>query len=107
MGQLIANSWTTRRGPTNFPAPSSDLTPFDVFSWGFVDGKVYKTKFTSLALVKRRITSTIQKIPTDILQDVLQDIPSYFSTVLRGDEGHVQYRQQNKNFEGQQGFYKE
>ena len=88
----LPNSWIGRGGPINWPARSPDLTPLDFFLWGYVKDEVYRTRCPNLTQLKRRITSTIRNIPTDMLQNVWQNMQNRFSAVLRENGGHIENR---------------
>ena len=50
---------------------------------------VYRTRCPNLTQLKRKITSTIRNIPTDMLQNVWQNMQNRFSAVLRENGGHI------------------
>ena len=43
----FGNRWIGRRGPVNFPSKSLDLTPLDIFLWGYTKNQVYATSVDS------------------------------------------------------------
>lgn len=53
--EFFPNKLISRRGDTNRPPRSPDLTHMDFFLWGYVKSKVYANKPTSLAQLKENI----------------------------------------------------
>lgn len=44
LDDVFPGRWIGRRGPFEWPPRSPDLTPMDYFLWGYLKGKVFKTK---------------------------------------------------------------
>ena len=40
----LPGRWIGRRGPIEWPARSTDLTPLDFYIWGYLKQKVYQKK---------------------------------------------------------------
>jgi hypothetical protein len=55
------NRWLGRDGPFAWPPQSLDITPLDVFLWGYVKDKVYATKGTGVEDLKTRIRMSSQQ----------------------------------------------
>lgn len=47
--------WIGRSGPVAWPPQSPDLSPLDIFLWGFVKNEDYATEPTSVDNLKQRI----------------------------------------------------
>ena len=60
-GRLI-----TLRGDVEWPARSPDLSPCDVFLWGYLKEKVLKHRPRSLVDLKERIQQEIESIPPEL-----------------------------------------
>lgn len=70
LNHRFRDHWIGRRGPTEWPARSPDLTPLDFFLWGHLKNKVYATQPTSLDDLRRKIVSECRRITPEILQNV-------------------------------------
>ena len=86
----LGNRWISKRGPTNWPARSPDLTPLDFFLWGYVKDKVYSEEIESLQHLKARITEAIRSIDTSTLSNVWKNIETRINCVVRQQGKHIE-----------------
>lgn len=63
----LPNRWLGRRGPTEWPARSPDLTPCDYWLWPYLKSLVYanRRRFNSLDSLKLVIQNEIETIPLE------------------------------------------
>jgi len=59
-------------GHVEWPARSPDLSPCDVFLWGYLKEKVFKHRPRSLADLKERIQQEIDYIPPELTRRVMK-----------------------------------
>lgn len=62
----FSDRWIGRRGPTEWPPRSPDLTPLDFYAWGFMKGYVYEKEIESLAELKQRIETAAVKLQENL-----------------------------------------
>jgi len=60
-------------GDVEWPAQSPDLSPCDVFLWGYLKEKVFKHRPRSLEDLKERIQQEIDSIPTELTRRVMKN----------------------------------
>lgn len=51
--------WIGRNGPIRWPANSPDLTPLDVFLWGYLKNKIYYNRPVSINIIEQRLREEI------------------------------------------------
>ncbi|CAL1291614.1 unnamed protein product [Larinioides sclopetarius] len=61
------DSWIGRDGPIPWPARSPDLTPLDIFFWGYTKNIVYSKRIADISHLKRRIIAAIETVTPDVL----------------------------------------
>lgn len=78
--------WIGRRGPTEWPARSPDLTPLDFFFWGFLKSKVYETRPRDLDDLRGKIQNTCRLITPEMLNNVRRSFENrlYFCQEVNG-----------------------
>lgn len=59
------------RGNIEWPPRSPDLSPLDIFLWGYLKGKVYRDNPANIDQLKKNIRREIKKIPTTVLEKVI------------------------------------
>jgi hypothetical protein len=69
-----------------WPSRSPDITPLDVFLWGYVKSNVFRTPVNGLDDLKSRIRNAISAIPADMLLITWQEL-EYRLDVLRATKG--------------------
>lgn len=70
--------WIGRRGPTEWPARSPDLTPCDFFLWGYLKERVYRERPANIPELRARITQCCAEITPDLLSTVCHSVPNRF-----------------------------
>jgi len=84
------NRWNGRDGPTPWPPRSPDITPFDLFLWGYVKDTVFSTPVADITNLKARITDAFATVTEDMLENTWREI-DYRLDVLRATKGaHVE-----------------
>ncbi|CAH1962018.1 unnamed protein product [Acanthoscelides obtectus] len=63
----------SRRGNVPWPPRSCDLTPLDLFLWGYLKSKVYVNKPATLQELKNNIIAEINAIEPTMLQNVIEN----------------------------------
>jgi hypothetical protein len=67
--------WIGRAAPIAWPPRSPDLTPLDVFLWGFINDRVFVPPLpANVAELRTRITAAVAEVTPEMLRIVLQDI---------------------------------
>ena len=69
LNATFPNRWTGRDGPTPWPPRSPDITPFDIFLWGYVKDKVFSTLIPDITILKARVTDALATITEDMLEN--------------------------------------
>ncbi|CAK9824350.1 hypothetical protein ANTRET_LOCUS2530 [Anthophora retusa] len=64
--EIFPQTLVSRRGNTNWPAGSPDLTPMDFFSWGYLKSRVYSSNPRSLIQLKENIRTEMAVIPETV-----------------------------------------
>ncbi len=67
---IFGENWIGKYGPENRPAISPDLTPLDLFVWGYVKYRVFRTPINNLTRLKRRTTAAIRSITQEMIDRV-------------------------------------
>ena len=68
------------RGDVEWPARSPDLSPCDVFLWGYLKEKVFKHRPPSLEDLKERIQQEIDSIPPELTRSY-EELPGTSSAM--------------------------
>jgi len=68
------NRWTGRDGPTPWPPRSPDITPLDLFLWGYVKDKVFSTPVPDITNLKAKITDIFATMTEDMLENTWREI---------------------------------
>jgi hypothetical protein len=67
MDEKFPGCWVGRGGPTAWPPRSPDLTPLDIFGWGFIKDVEYSRKVRDLADLRQSINEAVELITPNIL----------------------------------------
>ncbi len=84
------SQWISKRGPTNWPARSPDLTSLDFFLWGFVKDKVYAGQIRSLQHLETRITRAVRSVDAETLSKVWENVRARMDCVIRQQGKHIE-----------------
>lgn len=77
LNNVFPGRWIGRRGATEWPARSPDLTPLDFFLWGYLKAKVFKSKPNDLEDLKNRISEEIQDINANKQHFLINSLRSF------------------------------
>ena len=66
--------WIGRRGSIEGPARSPDLTPPDVFLWGYLKDKVYKHAIQNEAHLRQVIIEEFNSIPVEFSRKACENV---------------------------------
>ena len=61
------------RGDIGWPARSPDLTPCDIFLWGYLKAEVYKHRPQTLKALKDAIREEVAAIPPEMTNKVMEN----------------------------------
>ena len=84
---VFPDTWIGRRGPTEYPARSPDLTPMDFFCGGYLKDNVYGNKPRTIDALKLEIERQCRDIPNDIFRDVCESLGARYQRCL-DNNGH-------------------
>ena len=73
------------RGHVEWPARSPDLSPCDVFLWGYLKEKVFKHRPRSLEGLKERIQQEIDSIPPELTWRVMKSFRERLQQCVAND----------------------
>lgn len=77
--------WIGRRGPTEWPPRSPDLTPLDFFLWGYLKSKVYVVRPQNLEELKNRISDEMRRITPEVIRNVQEECVHRFAYCQEAD----------------------
>ncbi|XP_076305614.1 uncharacterized protein LOC143222676 [Tachypleus tridentatus] len=79
LDENLPNRWIGRRGSTEFPSRSPDLTPLDFFFlWGYVKDNVYSTKPAAINELRAATERECTQISNEMIREVCKSIyPRY------------------------------
>jgi hypothetical protein len=80
------NRWIGRDGPTPWPPRSPDISPLDLFLWGYVKDKVFSIPVPDITNLKARVTDAFATITEDMLENTWRET-DYRLDVLRATKG--------------------
>jgi hypothetical protein len=83
--------WLGRCGPHEWPARSPDLTPCDLFLWGWAKEEVYRTKQETLNELEDRIRHVLTNFPQEFLQKSVENIPHRLQTLVQNAGAYVEF----------------
>ena len=71
---------------------SLDLTPLDVFVWGYLKSKVFLIPQANLADLRQRITIEATQIPQDMIIQATNEMQRRAELCIRNDGGNIEGR---------------
>jgi hypothetical protein len=86
LNREMAGGWIGRDGPIASPPRSPDLTPLDLFLWGYVKNIFYQVKINDLQRLKARIKDAVATMKPNMLQATLKEI-EYHLVICRATKG--------------------
>jgi hypothetical protein len=86
----VAGRWIVISGPTAWPPRSPELTPLDLFLWGYVKNIVYQVKINDLQHLKARIRDAVATVTLNMLQATWNEV-EYRLDICRATKGaHIE-----------------
>ncbi|KAG5889937.1 hypothetical protein JTB14_028946 [Gonioctena quinquepunctata] len=82
--------WIGRRGSTEWPARSPDLTPLNFFLWGYLESKVYATEPNNIDVLKQRIVAECEAVSADTFAKVRQEFKNRIFHCQEVNGGHFE-----------------
>lgn len=79
----------SKRGDIDWPPRSPDLTAPDYFLWGYLKGKVYGNKPTTIQVLKDNIIQEIGAITPEMCQNVMQNMDKRARICAAARGGHL------------------
>lgn len=74
LNQRFGSNWIGTNGPVKWPPRSPCLNPLDYFLWGHLKDSIYYSPVNSVDELIRRIDNTIHNIPSQVVQNAVDDI---------------------------------
>ncbi|PNF16785.1 hypothetical protein B7P43_G00864 [Cryptotermes secundus] len=87
----LSGRWIGRRGATEYPPRSPDLTPFDFYLWGTLKNEVYRQKPATLNALRETIEASCTAITPDTLAAVVRSAVRLHRRCLAADSGHFEH----------------
>ena len=82
---LIPGLLISLRADVKWPARSPDLSPCDVFLWGYLKEKIFKHRPRSLEDLKERIQQEIDSIPPELTRRVMKNFRERLQQCVAND----------------------
>ena len=90
VGNLFPNHVISRYGDVIWPARSPGFSACGFFLWGYLKSQVFKTPAPHTVLgLKHRIQQEVKRIPVEMLQRVMGDVPKRLTEYLEQNGGHL------------------
>ena len=86
----FSGRWIGRRGPTQWPPRSPDLTPCDFFLWGWAKEEVYKTNPKNLTELEEQICAVLSNTPQDFLEKSVKNVEIRLKKCSDNNGAHVE-----------------
>lgn len=90
LDETFPSRWIGRRGPTEWPPRSPDLTPCDFFLWGFLKSLAYAKKPQTLMELKAAIHDAVAGIDANVIDRCLCEFKARMERVLDVGGGHIE-----------------
>lgn len=92
LNDKLNGSWIGRRGAIEWPPRSPDLSPLDFFFWGVMKDRVYASKFTNIADLKKAIIKEAKVIAKDgeLLKKVCRSVTARIQECVDADGGNFE-----------------
>ena len=79
----------SKSGDVDWPPRSPDLTAPDYFLWGYLKGRVYTNKPTTINLLKQNIRAEIEQITPKICSKVMENALKRSRICIAARGGHL------------------
>ncbi|PNF37781.1 hypothetical protein B7P43_G10765 [Cryptotermes secundus] len=90
LDDTVPGRWIGRRGATEYPPRSPDLTPLDFYLWGTLKDEVYRLKPATLNALRETIEASCAAITPDTLTAVVRSGVRRHRRSLAADGGHFE-----------------
>ena len=92
LNDKLQHAWIGRRGTTEWPPRSPDLTPLDFFFWGVMKDRVYTQTYTELADLKKAIKKEASTLgeDTELLKKVCYSVTPRIQECIEADGGNFE-----------------
>jgi len=74
LNERFPDIWIGRGGTIPWSPQSPDLSPLDLFLWGYIKNIVYAEKIRNIQHLQDRITSATETVTRDTIQKTWQEI---------------------------------
>ena len=89
LNERFPDAWIGRGGPIPWPHRSADLSPLDIFLWGYIKNIVFAEKM-NIQHLQDRITSAIETITRDMIQKTWQEIEFRLDVSRATNGAHIE-----------------
>ena len=97
LNERFPDAWIGRGGPIPWPPRSPDLSPLDIFLWGYIKNIVYAEKIRNIQQLQERITSAIEIVTRDMIRKTWQEIEFRLDVSRATNVAHIEmYRGKSK-----------
>ena len=90
LNETFLDWWIGRDDPIPWLLRSPDITPLEVFLWGYVKHIVYQTKVRDINDLQHGIIETIDTVTVDMLARTWPEIEYRLDVVRVTDSAHVE-----------------
>jgi hypothetical protein len=90
LNEKFPNAWIGRGRPIPWPPRSPDITPMDIFLWGYVKNCVYGEKIRDLQHLQDRIATAITTVTPDIIQQTWHEIEYRLHVCQATNGAHIE-----------------
>jgi hypothetical protein len=88
--RTFPDHWIGYDGAISWPLRSPDITPLDLFFWGYVKDRAYATRVPDLPTLRDRIRDVIASVIPDMLDRTWQEIEYRLDIILASSGSHVE-----------------
>ena len=90
LNETFPGRWIGRAAPRMWAPRSPDLTPLDLFAWGFIKSHVYKNKVRDLPQLRERIYEAVAAITPQHLRSVFRATVQRWEQCLEMQGGQIE-----------------
>ncbi len=90
LDETFPDRWIGRRGPTEWPPRSPDLTPCDFWLWGHLKHLVYQKTYDNLEELKQAIRDACASIGDDVIERSLLAFKERLHRIIETNGDHIE-----------------
>ena len=90
LNERFPDDWIGRGGAIPWSSWSPDLSPLDVFLWGYMKNTVYAKKIRNIQHLQERITSAIETLTRDMFQKTWQEMEFHLDVSRATNGAHIE-----------------